>query len=66
MTYLLDTNLVSELRKTPARIDPRVAEWATDVMAGEQFISAITLFEMQLGVLQVERRDSSQGAVLRR
>lgn len=66
MTYLLDTNLVSELRKTPARIDPRVAEWATNVMAGEQFISAITLSEIELGVLQVERRDSRRGAVWRR
>lgn len=66
MTYLLDTNLVSELRKTSARIDPRVAEWATSVMATEQYISAITLFEIELGVLQVEHRDSRQGEILRR
>jgi len=66
VTYLLDTNLVSELRKTPARIDPRVAEWASTVVASEQFISVITLFEIELGVLLVERRDSRQGGALRR
>lgn len=65
MTCLLDTNVVSELRKTPARIAARVLVWANRVVAAEQFVSAITLFEIELGVRQVERRDSRQGAALR-
>jgi toxin FitB len=65
VTFLLDTNVVSELRKTSARIDRRVADWARHVAASHQFVSAITLFELELGVLRVERRDPAQGRVLR-
>ncbi|MFM8974492.1 MAG: type II toxin-antitoxin system VapC family toxin [Vulcanococcus sp.] len=64
--YLLDTNLVSELRKVRAgKADPGVAAWAERIEAGSLFVSAITLHELELGVLLVERRDGRQGAVLR-
>ncbi|NUR99599.1 MAG: type II toxin-antitoxin system VapC family toxin [Kribbellaceae bacterium] len=66
MSYLLDTNVVSELRKRPGRIDPNVAAWAAALDAGDQFLSAITVFEVELGILQVERRDALQGKMLRR
>lgn len=65
MSFLLDTNVVSELRKAPARIDPHVAAWANRAVATEQFLSVITLFEIELGVLQMERRDPRQGSALR-
>lgn len=65
MSYLLDTNLVSELRKRPGRIDVNVAAWGATQEADQQFLSAITVFEMELGVLQVERRDAFQGRMLR-
>lgn len=64
--YLLDTNVVSELRKAPGRIDPSVAEWGRALDAGEQFLSVVTVFEVELGILRVERRDVVQGAALRR
>lgn len=65
MTYLLDTGLVSELRKAATKVDPGVSEWASRVVAADQFISAITLFEIELGVLRIERRDPRHGQVLR-
>jgi len=64
--FLLDTNVVSELRKAKAgKAHARVAAWATKVTAGSLYLSAITLLELEMGVLQIERRDPAQGAVLR-
>lgn len=65
MSYLLDTNLVSELRKRPGLIDGNVAAWGATQEADQQFLSAITVFEVELGILQVERRDALQGRMLR-
>ena len=64
MNYLLDTNVVSELRKSPSRIDARVAAWAESLELERQFLSAITVFEVELGIRQLERRDTAQAAVL--
>jgi predicted nucleic acid-binding protein len=64
--FILDTNVVSELRKIRAgRADPRVAQWADSVDAGSLHLSAITILELEIGVLQIERRDPQQGAALR-
>ncbi|MDR3509304.1 MAG: type II toxin-antitoxin system VapC family toxin [Caulobacteraceae bacterium] len=64
--YLLDTNVVSELRKAKAgKADPNVTAWAASLPAASLFISAITILELELGVLQIERRDAAQGAILR-
>lgn len=66
MAYLLDTNVVSELRKSKTRkVDRHVYNWAKNVPANSMFLSVISLLELELGVLLVERRDKSQGAVLR-
>ena len=63
---LLDTNVVSELRKAGTRrIDARVARWAAAADAGAFYLSVITLLELETGVRLVERRDGRQGAVLR-
>lgn len=64
MSYLLDTNVVSELRKSPTRIDPNVAAWAAPLAIEQQFLSAITVFEVELGIRQLERRDPAQAAIL--
>jgi predicted nucleic acid-binding protein len=65
--FLLDTNVVSELRKARAgKADTNVVAWAASASAGSMFISAITVQELEIGVLLAERRDASQGAVLRR
>lgn len=65
--YLLDTNVVSELRKVRSgRADANVAAWADQVDAADLFLSVISLQELEIGVLLKERSDSAQGAVLRR
>ncbi|QTD44662.1 type II toxin-antitoxin system VapC family toxin [Ottowia testudinis] len=64
--FLLDTNTISELRKVGAgKADPRVARWVQGVAPTELHVSAITLEELEIGVLRMERRDAAQGAVLR-
>ena len=64
--FLLDTNVVSELRKVRAgRADARVAAWADSVDAVDLYLSVISLQELEIGVLLAERRDPAQGAVLR-
>lgn len=64
--YLLDTNIVSELRKAKSnKADKNVLTWAKSVSATELFLSVITVLELEMGVLLVERRDPSQGALLR-
>ena len=66
MMYLLDTHVVSELRKIRhGRADKNVADWAERVDAARLFVSAITIMELELGVLAIERKDAAQGAVLR-
>ena len=62
--YLLDTNVVSELRRA-TKADRNVVDWANDTPAQALFVSAITVLELEYGVLLVERRDEAQGAVLR-
>lgn len=64
--FLLDTNVISELRKAgDGRADANVTAWLAQEDAASFFISAITLMELEIGVLQVERRDPVQGARLR-
>lgn len=64
--FLLDTNVVSELRKVRSgKANPGVAAWAETVSSAELFISAITIQELEHGVLLMERSDPTQGAMLR-
>ena len=64
--YLLDTNVLSELRKVRlGKADANLAAWAESVDAAELFVSAITIMELELGVLAIERKDATQGAMLR-
>lgn len=66
MMLLLDTNVVSELRKVRAgKADAHLAAWAEQVEIGSLHLSAITILELETGVLQIERRDAAQGALLR-
>ena len=63
---LLDTNVLSELRKVgTGRADVRVAAWAASVDAAQLYVSAISIMELELGVLAIERKDAAQGALLR-
>lgn len=64
--FILDTNVISELRKAKSgKADPKVVAWAAAINADELFLSAITILELEMGVLQVERRDLLQGNLLR-
>lgn len=62
--YLLDTNVLSELRKAGSdRAEPNVISWAEDKSTTSLFISAITILEIQMGILQIERKDPRQAAI---
>ncbi len=64
--YLLDTNVISELRKVGCgRANASVALWADSVDAADLYISVITVQELEIGVALALRRDAQQGAVLR-
>jgi predicted nucleic acid-binding protein len=71
MMYLIDTNVVSELRKSPvskgksATVDRNVLAWTKRIPAASQFLSVISILELETGALLMERRDPRQGAVLR-
>jgi len=64
--FLLDTNVISELRKAgDGKADANVVAWLSSVDATTFYLSAITLMEIELGILRIERRDPAQGARLR-
>ncbi len=66
MMYLLDTHVVSELRKARTdAVDPSVLTWATGIATQNLYISALTLLELETGIAQAERKDGAQGALLR-
>ena len=65
--YLLDTNVVSELRKVRAgKADPNVAKWADSVDAVDLYVSVITIQELEIGILLAELRDPAKGSVFRK
>ena len=64
--FLLDTNVISELRKARAgKADRNVTAWARTIAAADLFLSVIVVQELEIGVLLAERRDPSKGAILR-
>ena len=63
---LLDTNVVSELRKIRSgKGDRSVSAWADSVDAADLFVSVVTILELDIGILRIERRDPASGALLR-
>ena len=63
--FLLDTNVVSELRR-PQRTNPNVAAWADRVSPAELFLSSISILELETGALLLARRDGGQGRLIQR
>jgi predicted nucleic acid-binding protein len=64
--FLLDTNVISELRKAgDDKADANVVAWLARADATTFYLSAITLMEIEVGILRIERRDPAQGARLR-
>jgi predicted nucleic acid-binding protein len=63
LSYLLDTNVISELRKGE-RANPSVASWFADIADEEIFLSVLTIGEIRRGVESVRRRDPDSAAAL--
>ena len=64
--YLLDTNVLSELRKRRSgKINPAVEAWASSVDQADMYLSVITIMEVEFGIALLERRDARQAGVLR-
>nr|WP_297422306.1 type II toxin-antitoxin system VapC family toxin [uncultured Actinotalea sp.] len=60
--YLLDTNVVSELRRS--RPDPAVVRWFDSVGPADLFLSVLTIGEIRLGVVRLRRRDPERAAAI--
>jgi predicted nucleic acid-binding protein len=66
MTWLLDTNVVSEMRKIRSgRADANVTAWVRARRRTDLYLSAVTVHELELGVQLAQARDPHQGAILR-
>jgi predicted nucleic acid-binding protein len=64
--FLLDTNVVSELRRAAdGKANEHLVAWASGVEAGALYLSSISILELEIGVQRLERRDKRQGKVLR-
>ncbi|AZU01161.1 type II toxin-antitoxin system VapC family toxin [Brevibacterium linens] len=63
MNFLLDTNVLSALRVRGR--NPEVESWSSSVPAQAQFVSALSISEIERGVTAKERTDSQQGKILR-
>jgi predicted nucleic acid-binding protein len=64
--YLLDTQVVLELRKAKAgRTDAGLATWATGVSRQNLFLSALSLLELGNGAARIEKQDKAGAAALR-
>jgi predicted nucleic acid-binding protein len=61
--FLLDTNVVSELRRAH-RTNPKVAAWADAGSPADMSISSITILELETGALLLLRRDAHQGKLI--
>lgn len=64
--YLLDTNVISELRQGKPAPSEAVRRWAAGQPTHLLYLSAVTLLELDIGVRRMERKDAAQGTVLRR
>lgn len=62
--YLLDTTVISELRKA-GQADPNVRKWSQTLPAASLYLSVISIPELEIGVLLLERSDRKQGDILR-
>jgi predicted nucleic acid-binding protein len=63
--YVLDTNVISELRQGKPNQSPEVRKWAASLPTSQFFLSAISILELEKGVLGLERKTPPQGQALR-
>jgi predicted nucleic acid-binding protein len=62
VSYLLDTNVISELRKSSP--DASVEAWYDSVPGSRLFVSVLTIGEIRLGVERMRRKDAEKAASL--
>ena len=65
MSYLIDTNVIFELRKG-RRCNPHVASWFSGVAEDEIFLSVLTIGEIRRGIERIQTRDSKGASALNR
>ena len=63
--YVLDTNVISELRQGKPKQSPEVRAWASSLATSQFFLSAISILELEKGVLALEQKTPPQGQALR-
>jgi predicted nucleic acid-binding protein len=63
--YLLDTNMISELRKPISRRTEQFNTWAETLNEQQTYLSVITVAEVERGLLLLERKDPAQAKTLR-
>lgn len=63
MTYLIDTSIVSEVRKGEG-CDPGVSIWYESVDESELYLSALTVGEIQHGIENIRLHDPTKAAAL--
>lgn len=63
--FLLDTNVISELRSGKPNQSAAVRSWAQEQPVQQLYLSSVTVLELEMGVLRMERKDRSQGKILR-
>lgn len=62
--YLLDTHVVTELRRRE-RVDTGLAEWAGSVAPSDLYLSALSILELEMGLMTLEHRSPARAAPLR-
>ncbi|HWW70723.1 MAG TPA: hypothetical protein VN089_12345 [Duganella sp.] len=66
MMYLVDTNVVSELRKAPqGKANGNVVRWRVATDPSTLYLSVVTVHELEIGVLLSERRNAGNAVALR-
>ena len=63
--FVLDTNVISELRHGKPNQSPDVRAWAAAQPTSKLYLSAITILELEIGIQALERRTPPQGSALR-
>lgn len=67
MNFLLDTNVISELRKNRHnRVEKNVALWAESINPEMLYISVMTVYEIDIGILRLERKDRLKSSLIRK
>lgn len=65
MSYLLDTNVLSEIRKPARSANAGVRAWFAEQRPSELYVCVISILEIELGIARLERKDAAQAARLK-